>query len=76
MSINEKREIKFLFIDQPSQSLGLHNGLASVAAMLRDKDCEIKVLDLRNSDIKIDTTGFVSKPKPIKYAYLKSANRI
>ncbi|MBI5892278.1 MAG: radical SAM protein [Deltaproteobacteria bacterium] len=67
-----KGNMRILFIDQPSQSLGLHNGLASLAAMLSGKPCEVSVLDLRNVNIKADTAGFVKMPECIDYGYLRT----
>lgn len=71
MGIGIEGKVKILFIDQPSQSLGLHNGLAMLAAMLNQCNCEYSILDLRNFNINVDTTGFVAFPKPIDYDKIK-----
>jgi anaerobic magnesium-protoporphyrin IX monomethyl ester cyclase len=65
------KNTQFLFIDQPSESLGLHDGLGMLAAMLIKKGCPVIILDLRNLNLKVDTTGFISKPAPIDYEHLK-----
>ena len=73
MGIGVKEKVKILFIDQPSQSLGLHNGLAMLAAMLNSCNCEFYILDLRNLNINVDTTGFVAFPKSIDYDKIREA---
>lgn len=66
-----KKEMSFLFIDQPSSGKGLNFNLALLSTMLLEKGCRVEVLDLNNSNLPypLGTYGILTKAVVYKLDY-------